>query len=151
MSNVTTGGENGNLDFRSWMSGFIDGEGCLYIVRNNSGAYVCGMTVELRSDDADILRRMQNELGIGRVYVRQSPSRSFEAAYWMVTKKADALTLCEFFDTFPLQAKKRRDMVLWQRAVRLHQTVKRNADNTDILNGIQACKRDLEEGRRRPS
>lgn len=151
MSEITPGGENGNLDFRSWIAGFIDGEGCLWIISNGSGSMVCGLTVELRGDDVAILRRIQAELGAGRVYVRKSPSRTFEAAYWIVARKADALTLAEFFDTFPLQAKKRRDMEVWCRAVRLHQKVTRGRDNTETIRQIEECKALLEEGRRRPT
>ena len=72
-------------------------------------------------------------------------------AYWHVTKKADALTLSRFFDSFPLQTKKRRDMLLWQESVRLHQMVRRGRDNKELIEQIRACKRSLEEGRSKTS
>lgn len=67
---------------------------------------------------------------------------------WEVYRKADCLTLIDFFDKFPLQAKKAKDYALWKEAVLLHAQVQHKpANNKHLLRQIEELKMQLQKGR----
>lgn len=138
------------MDFNSWIAGFVDGEGSFYITKPPH--LVCGLTVQVRADDEEVLHRIQGAVGAGRIKTAWPPAHRSKggqpSAFWLVTRKQDALTLVEFFDKFPLQAKKRRDYAIWRKAVLLHQQMRSGQDNTKLRAQIQLLKQQMEEGRK---
>src|SRR5689334_15291323 len=112
------------MDFNSWISGFIDGEGS-FNIRATERNTECVFCVAVRDDDAEILQRIQAHLGIGRIRLTNPPSgcrtNANPQARWWVCSKADTAKLVAFLDAYPLQAKKRRDYEIWREAVELKQ------------------------------
>jgi len=104
----------------SWLSGFIDGEGCFIIYVSRSGKVAqCRFVVQVRDDDLAALRLAQATLGgAGSIRVHDSPSsKSRPLARWSLSSKSDCARLVRHLDQFPLLAKKRRDYEIWKRAV----------------------------------
>lgn len=105
----------------SWISGFIDGEGCFLVYVSSSRRIVqCRFTLQVRADDAECLRSTQRYLGgIGRISTHHSPSarRSRPLTRWSITSKQDCAALVAHLERYPLLAKKRKDFEVWKRAV----------------------------------
>lgn len=110
-----------------YVTGFIDGEGCFTLLINTETKkrkafksvyryWVVDFSVHLREDDVKILHRLQNFFGAGRVnLVGQGEKR---AAHLSVRDLTDlAQKVVPHFESYPLQAKKARDFLLWREAV----------------------------------
>jgi hypothetical protein len=62
-----------------FIAGFIGGEAHLAVVEQNGGqSYSCAMTLGVRDDDADLLRRLAARTGLGTVH--PVPALDLEAA-----------------------------------------------------------------------
>ncbi len=105
-------------DFGHWFAGFVDGEGCFYI-----HPLGCRFILVMRADDEDVLRTIQETLGIGRISYRfrnlgadgAHPQFRLEVA-----RKADCAWLTTVFDQFPLRSRKAADYAVWREAALLH-------------------------------
>jgi hypothetical protein len=105
-------------DFKTnaWFSGFADGEAHFGLPRQtNRPAIVPMFEIQLRADDLAILERLQEVFG-GYLRVREI-NRGNPAAGWSVGSKRDLIGLVDYFDRFPLRAKKANDYAIWRRAV----------------------------------
>lgn len=110
------------------LAGFVDGEACFSIGRHVKKAtgtvlYMPAFTLNLRDDDAEVLRRYHRETGLGRVYqggYRERPGyrNSKPLFMWQINTKAECLALVEILERFELWSKKRRDFEVWAKAVR---------------------------------
>jgi hypothetical protein len=101
----------------AWFAGFTDGEGSfgVYPSMRPVGGFVPRFAVQLRADDWKILESLQSQFG---GTLRRCPqARSRPKAMWRVMAKADLIALVEYFDRFPLRAKKASDYVIWRDAV----------------------------------
>jgi hypothetical protein len=98
-----------------YIVGFVDGEGCfcVSIARHKTlkrrKEVRAEFEIELRKDDEDIINKIQNTLGCGRVY-----TLNYERYGWGAHLKYKVSSVKElwkyiipFFDAYPLQAKKR--------------------------------------------
>ena len=98
-----------------YVVGFVDGEGCFIVSVSKHKTLKRGFEVraefemELRADDREILERIHKTLGCGRIY-----HLSYERYGWYPHVKLKVSNikdlsdlLIPFFDTYPLQAKKR--------------------------------------------
>jgi hypothetical protein len=106
--------------FRWWLAGFIDGEGCFAINHDRKrDFYHCQFSLKQRDDNGAVLEEIAERTGLGKVYdhTRRGPSRPQRS--WRVTLKDDVLALVEFLDQAPSQTIKRRDYVIWREAVHL--------------------------------
>lgn len=106
--------------FRSWLAGFIDGEGCFVIAAHTGGSqgpsYGCELRIRLRADDGVILDRIAELTGWGSV--RREPGRNgHPQVLWRIGAKADCQALVALLDAHPLMAKKSRDYAIWREAV----------------------------------
>lgn len=115
-------GENFDPAFGAWLAGFTDGEGCFRIHKQKEGGYyACHFQIKLRRDDRHILEQIRDYLGVGRVFdIAASEANGRDAkpaAEYIVDKREDCLKIREFFDRFPLRAKKARDYAIWARAL----------------------------------
>lgn len=111
----------------AWFAGFSDGEACFDIRRCENGTrHHPRFGIGLRSDDALILERLQAAFG-GRLHYsgrKDAPWGNVGGiapqCRWHVVAKADLVKLVEYFDRFPLRAKKARDYAVWRRAVMVY-------------------------------
>ena len=110
----------------AWLAGFTDGEGCfsLPIVNRHirGGLVVPAFSIGLRADDAAILRTLQGAFG-GTAGVQPAWGNSAPKFKWYVHSKRELAGLVEYFDRFPLRAKKARDFALWREAVRIYRAM----------------------------
>lgn len=138
-------------EFRSdpWFAGFADGEGSFQLVRKYVGrpavpvGYAPRFYIGLRADDVAILDALQREFG-GRVrYDERRGERGNRNPRfgWMVDRKSDLTGLVDYFDRFPLRAKKRNDFAIWRMAVMIF--VSRGARAAEL----ESLARELVEGR----
>lgn len=109
--------------FGHWLAGLLDGEGHFAIKRiGNPARYACTAQIGLRDDDRTALNDIRSRTRIGAILTvpaRRSPTGGVQHAgvIWLVSRKADCLTLVALFDRFQLRSKKARDYAIWRDAV----------------------------------
>src|SRR2546430_1573997 len=107
--------------FYDWLAGFIDGEGC-FIIRETKGdgRYYCGFHLEVRLDDAKIIRDIHSTTGIGSLKTRyRAGARGNDCPQisWNVQSGRDCAKLAMILDEHPLRAKKATDYAIWRTAL----------------------------------
>ena len=98
---------------KDWLVGFVDGEGCFYVTRENSSIkYKLGTTVRLRfcitqhSRDEELLKNIIKFLGCGHYYQRKGSMIS----EYMVTGFKDIIEkILPFFEKNPIIGSKYKD------------------------------------------
>jgi hypothetical protein len=106
-----------------WFAGFVDGEGCFSISSQAKGGYRCSFLIKLRADDGPLLKKIRGRLGMGTISTAPRAEPDKPQLVYSVQRKKDCLLLCDFFERFLLQSKKRRDFTIWAKAVDSWQTV----------------------------
>jgi len=114
-----------NRDFLNWFAGFLAGEGCFtackYSYVGRFEHITPMLVIQLRADDCDVLREIQRELGMGRLYVRQSPydklRNNHPVARWELTRLAHCQLLIGLLRDIPLRGKKEADFRIWAELV----------------------------------
>lgn len=107
-----------------YIAGFVDGEGCFAlkfrreIRRERKGApeyfyWDIEFAIVLREDDREILERIKETFGCGRMSI----SKSGQARYAVNDISDLNDKIVPFFDRYRLQAKKKHDFQLWKEAV----------------------------------
>jgi hypothetical protein len=104
----------------AWLAGFADGEGYFQLRKSNR----CGWRIEprfrihLRCDDIEILHALSEAFGGS---VRRGKNGDWNAqAHWLISSKRDLGSLIDYFDQFPLRAKKAREYLIWREATLLY-------------------------------
>ena len=127
---------HGTLD--PWyVTGFADGEGSFTYSRSGRqmGLY---FAIKLTAEEEPILQRLQEFLGVGRIYnvVARKPSGhggwTKTARYYRVTRRDDLVRIIEHFDQYPLQTEKLKSYVIWRQMVLLKQQSFRNPDREKL-------------------
>lgn len=112
----------------AWFSGFADGEASFLIVTTGRPPRRPGMSprfaLGLRADDLPVLKQLQAAFG-GRLLFNERPQgRADRPAnprwLWHVVAKDDLRRLLDYFDRFPLRAKKAADYAVWREAALLY-------------------------------
>lgn len=102
-----------------WLAGLIDAEACFSIGAMNGGqSYSCRMEIAMRADDGPLLESVYDHTGAGRLVHR--PCRrgsSHPQVAWIVDRRDECRALVDLLRQHPLRSRKRRDFVLWARAV----------------------------------
>jgi len=111
-----------------YIAGFIDGEGCFYLMyrseikrkRSKQVTYYRWLpyfAMTLREDDIAILKKIQNTLGCGNVY-KLKKRIGEQQAYFGIQHIDDLYRkVMPFFQKYQLRAKKRFDFELWCKAL----------------------------------
>ncbi len=112
-----------NNHFLSWFAGFLDGEGYFGICPNGNG-YMPQVNIKLRSDDIEILKKIEDEIGVGKVYSNLPSQRNttkkgevHDQAQWQVANFDGCYAIIKILDKYPLQAKKYKVYKIWREAV----------------------------------
>ena len=110
--------------FGYWFSGFTDGEGCFAIGqdkrKSSCAQYNCQFSISLRDDDKEILKKIRDTLGFGKIYeklVYHSYRNAQPQARFDVCSIRQCERLVKIFLKYPLLAKKRNDFEIWRQAV----------------------------------
>lgn len=145
--------DRSDIEFNSWLAGFIDAEGCFLIGKQKSsnGSFRCHVrfSLELREDDAEILFEVQEKTGIGNVVLLNSYRDANPTVRWMITSKADRIKLINLLNKFPLRSKKKYDFDFWSKAHDLSMKVKSGpVSNSSIWEEIDELKNEMESNRR---
>jgi hypothetical protein len=104
----------------AWFSGFAAGESYFQLRRQNNRGWRIEprFRIHLRADDLAILDALQAAFG-GSVR-RGRNGIWLPQAHWLVSRKQDLQQIVDYFDRFPLRAKKAREYVVWREAVVLY-------------------------------
>ena len=111
-----------NPDWCKWFVGFVDGEGSFIIKRNRGQWANAEFRINMRADDKPILREIQEQLDMGKLY--KNSSRKNPHCEFRVSHRKQAMHLVKIFDQFPLKSRKRNDYQVWRTFVILHQSRK---------------------------
>lgn len=114
-------------DFGHWLAGFVAGEGCFYISGYgppSRRAYQCGFHLQVRDDEAAIIKAIAARTGIGRVIHSPARKRTKPQVAWRAHSRDDCLAVADLFSRFPLRGKKEADFLIWRTAVGLWTEVK---------------------------
>ena len=119
-------------NLKSWAAGFIDGEGCFIIEKradtreNRSICYRPRLKIQLRDDDIETLKLIQTVFGIkGCLYRRAARKQSIYGSIskptveLIYTSISDLLLIINILKQHPLMSKKKKDFVVWEKAVNL--------------------------------
>lgn len=131
-------------DFGHWVAGFVDGEGCFFMVPvKRPGGYRPGFSLSVRADDAAIVLEICEKLGVGTTHYYQATSGS-RVIRWHVQAQKDCQRLVEFFEQFPLRAKKSNDFRVWKQAVAAAAALRAGrADNTATYETLRQLREEL--------
>jgi hypothetical protein len=100
------------------LAGFIEAEGSFSIVPNNGGrSWLCGMSLNQRADDADVLCDIVRVTGLGRLYPVPARRTSRPQVVWSVASKLECRELVRLLQRYPLRGRKRREFAVWSAAV----------------------------------
>jgi hypothetical protein len=105
----------------AWFAGFTDGEGSFNINLRNVArdARTPRFQINLRIDDAPVLEALRVAFG-GTICYEAARKNGAPNCCWSVVAKRDLARLIEYFDRFPLRAKKSRDYAIWRQAARVY-------------------------------
>ena len=121
------------IEFRGWVVGFVDGEGCFSIGfvrqpdRTNRRGYKTGYQVSHRftvtqgMKSVSCLERLQSFFGVGRIYVnRRHDNHRENLAQFIIERRTDlTAVVIPFFRSFPMLSSKQRDFEKFATCVEL--------------------------------
>jgi hypothetical protein len=119
------------VEFRGWVIGFVDGEGCFSIgfvrqaSRTGRRGYRAGYQVFHRfivtqgEKSRLCLEELQGFFGVGRIYVnRRHDNHREHLCQYLVSRRSDLLeTIIPFFRQHPLRTSKRQDFEKFARCM----------------------------------
>jgi hypothetical protein len=107
-----------------WVTGLVDGEGSFTFNRNGRQIAVV-FQVKLTGADADVLVRLQQFFGVGRIYkvAARTPTAmsgaTKTAAMYRVNRHDELPRITSHFDAYPLQSYKANAFKIWRGMVTL--------------------------------
>lgn len=119
-----------DLDWGSFLAGFITAEGCFMIGRTGSpGRYAPRFAINVRADDESLLTALRARTGVGGVGLTLNNSEgSAPAAHWVTTGSKSLTTLVDILDRFPPRGRKWREYEIWRAAVAEYAEVRTGQD-----------------------
>ena len=102
---------NASKEFIHWFIGFVDGEGCFSIHPNSTWTAVSfSFNINLHLDDIEILHKIANTLGIGKVKL---VNNRYSAVFIVNDLNEIIKVILPIFEEFPLQTSKNLDFICW--------------------------------------
>jgi len=107
--------------FGYWFAGLFDGEGCFVLcssLRTDPKYYhtKISVTLGLRDDDADVIRRIKDNFGIGCISNGKAHGSRNPQMRWKCDNIADLVEIMiPFFETYTLYSKKAREFLVWKK------------------------------------
>ncbi|EPS67323.1 hypothetical protein M569_07451, partial [Genlisea aurea] len=108
-SETIRGMQNIKNDFKFWLIGFTEGDGCFHV---NKRGY-CEFSLTQSSSDAQVLFTIKKELGFGSVKKQCKKSKTH---YYRVRDREGILKIIKIFNGNLLTDKKRKQFELWLNA-----------------------------------
>jgi len=109
-----------------YVSGFVDGEGSFWVCiakdkRNNKIFPRAEFSIELRADDRDILERIKETVGCGKIYACEYKRYGWypHVKYKVSRFNEIADILIPFFEKYPLQAKQAKRFVCFKKIIEI--------------------------------
>jgi hypothetical protein len=128
--------------------GFLEAEAHFHVRPNNGGAnWLCGVSVAVRDDDADVLMALWQRTGLGRVRPVDAVRNSKAQARWTVDSKAGAAQIAGWCREFPMAGRRRAVAEEWARAVELWAPTPRGTP-ADVWHAVAAHAERLRELRK---
>jgi len=112
-----------------WLRGFIDAEGC-FIIKKTQFGFQFEFIIELHIDDLKVLKFLQTQFNMGKVYEYSSK------AAWKIFRQGDVKALIALLSANLLSTTKRLDFEDWKLAFELY--VNRSSGGSDNSEGIAA-------------
>ncbi len=91
----------------------------------------CRFSLNVRDDDADLLRELAAITSLGRVVSIPARRTSRPQVAWLISAKSDCLRLVELLERHPMRGRKAGDLDIWASAVRWWV----NSDATKTIRG----------------
>lgn len=128
-----------------WFAGFAAGESCFYFLKVRGGQLIQPrFTIGLRADDVPILAELRDAFG-GTLQHEERAAQS-PLCRWVVGRKDELPGLVEYFDRFPLRAKKATDYGIWREAVEIYCESKGSDPRLAILRAVLMATRPFGSG-----
>lgn len=114
---MSAGNQQERLD-NSWVSGFVDGEGCFYVGINKNKSMSLGWQVlpEFRvvqhERDEQVLQKIKTHFGFGNIRINHGDRKEFR-----VRGLENLNKIVKFFRENPLQSKKKKDFGLFSEII----------------------------------
>lgn len=128
---------------------FVDGEGSFIIHPNRAWTSVSfSFSINLHSDDIEILHKIAKTLGVGKVKLANTRS----SAFYIVTDINEIIkVILPIFEEFPLQTSKNLDFICFSKAVKIKLNsesygLKKKISKTDLIS-IKKLKNSMNSGR----
>ena len=131
----------------NWVSGFVNGEGCFYLVTKKSlkgGSVGFRLLVTQHIRDADLLKSLIDYLGCGKYYTR--PRTTMYGDYLVTSLDDFKNKIIPFFDKYPLQGLKSYDFNDLKKVFLLRED-KNGKISSEILENIEQIKHGMNTGR----
>lgn len=100
-----------------WLSGFIDAEGS-FVIAPTQNCFQCKFSISLRQDSLPTLGYIHKLTGLGTIQPYIHRKNGNPEALWLVSSQDDCWALSKLLNNYPLRAKKQRDLMIWQEALR---------------------------------
>ena len=103
---------------RTFLAGFVAGEGHFSITKNNAGqSWCCAFALGQRDDNAGLVASARDFAGCGQVRWKPPRNTSHAQVHWVVQSKDQCSALATSLSKLPLLGKKAGDFRIWSRAV----------------------------------
>jgi hypothetical protein len=123
-----------DYEFKQWLVGFIDGEGCFRIAINNKNKVISfNLTIGLHVDDLEALEFIRNRLKCGNVFIDKGVTT------FHLTKINDIQNiLIPLLDEFPLNGVKYLDYLAFKQAINIKlDSLVKQSDKLELITQIK--------------
>lgn len=138
------------IDYRqdAWFSGLAAGEGS-FLIRSSRFQRWSRVLPEfhlcLRADDSAVLADLRRVFGGKLRWRDEKRGNGNPVCAWWVYSKAELLGLVDYFDKFPLRAKKARDYAIWREAVLVYSRHSSTSPELEVLRLALAASREFDQ------
>lgn len=137
-----------------YVVGFVDGEGSFHANIDYLDRLIVYFTIKLREDDLPILEEIRNFFKMGRIY-RNVPSEEQKERHhrrgakptmeYRIYRADDLPRVVEFFEQYPLRAKKKADFEIWKQIVALKGELKQGKRDPVLWSQIESLVKQLKD------